>query len=734
MSFLENIELGFSKKLPSILQTESAECGLASLVMVAGYYGYQTDLATLRARHSISLKGATLTEIMRIASTLGFQTRPLRLDMDEMRELRAPCILHWNLNHFVVLKKASRKGIEIHDPARGRRTIAYAEVSEQFTGVALELIPGIEFKKKEEKQSLKLSGLFGKVIGLKRSLFQVFILAAALEAFGIVAPFFSQWIIDDALVSGDMDLLTVLVIGVLLVGLIQMAVGLIRSWVVIHLTTTLSMQWFSNVFAHLFRLPMAWFEKRHLGDVVSRFGSISAIQQALTGGVIGVVLDGIMAVVTLCVMFVYSPQLSAVVLLAVLLYAAVRIARYGALRDASAEQIVLSAKQQSHFMESIRGVQALKLFNRDEDRRQRYLALAVDTTNNSLSIQKQNLAFSTINGLLVAIENAAVLMLGAKLVMANQFSVGMLMAFISYKGQFVARISSLIDQAITFRMLSIQAERLADIVLTAPEDASQTVAQSDSARSAAALSIAPSIEVRDVSFRYASGEPWVLRNVNMEIKAGESVAIAGPSGCGKTTLLKVMLGQLTPEEGEVLIGGIPLKQLGLRAYRDLIGVVMQDDQLFAGSLTENIAFFDPHTDQPRVEAAARLAAIHADIAKMPMGYSTLIGDMGTSLSGGQKQRVILARSLYKKPRILFLDEATSHLDTGAESLVNQAIKRLSMTRITIAHRPQTLQMADRLIILGGAKGSAESIAAATPATQESSSLPMRPTPLAPIVT
>jgi ATP-binding cassette, subfamily B, bacterial CvaB/MchF/RaxB len=288
-------------------------------------------------------------------------------------------------------------------------------------------------------------------------------------------------------------------------------------------------------------------------------------------------------------------------------------------------------------------------------------------------------------------------------VLSNQFSVGMLIAFISYKDQFISRISALIDTAISFRMLGIQAERLADIVLTAPEEAGNTTYLSQE-------NFETTIEVRNVSFRYSQGEPWVLRHVNMMIKAGESVAIAGPSGCGKTTLLKIMLGQLQPEEGEVLVGGIPIKQLGLKYYRDQIGVVMQDDQLFAGSLAENIAFFDPQTEQNRVEAAAKLAAIHDVIVKMPMGYNTLSGDMGTGLSGGQKQRVILARALYKRPRILFLDEATSNLDTNTETMVNQAVKRLRMTRVVIAHRQSTLEMAERLIILpvGGGLGNVNS--------------------------
>jgi ATP-binding cassette, subfamily B, bacterial CvaB/MchF/RaxB len=689
---IEGINLRLHKHIPVVLQTEAAECGLASLVMVASYHGYVTDLATMRSRHAISLKGATLAELMRIATALKFQARPLRLDLEELRELKTPCILHWDLNHFVVLAKVGAKGVEIIDPANGKRKLSTAEVSKHFTGVALELTPDMEFKEKKEKRRLKVRTLFGKVTGLKRSLAQIFILAAALEVFGVVSPFFSQWLIDDALVSGDKDLMAVLATGVLFVAVIRLTVGLIRNWVVMHMSTTLSLEWFANVFSHLLKLPVQWFEKRHLGDIVSRFGSLGSIQQAMTGELVGAAIDGIMAIVTLSLMFVYSPTLSAIVLMSMLVYAAIRIVRYGALRDASAEQLVRSAKQQSHFMESIRGIQALKLFNREEDRRRRYLRLAVETTNNSLSIQKQNMAFSAVNGLLVALENSAVLFFGAKAVLAGSFSVGMLVAFLSYKDQFVTRISTLIDTGISFRMLGIQTERLADIVLTPPEETERTIER-------ISHSIEPTIEVRNVSFRYAPGEPWILRNVNMIIHAGESVAIAGPSGCGKTTLLKIMLGQLKPEEGDVLIGGMPLKQLGLQHYRDQIGVVMQDDQLFAGSIAENIAFFDPQVEQARIETAAELAYIDNDIAKMPMGYNTLTGDMGTGLSGGQKQRVLLARALYKRPNILFLDEATSHLDTNAELLVNQAIKKLSMTRITIAHRPQTLEMTDRLIIL-----------------------------------
>jgi ATP-binding cassette subfamily B protein RaxB len=690
---LEGIQFGFRRKLRLILQTEAAECGLASLAMVAGYHGYITDLPSLRARYAVSLKGATLAQLMKIAEALGFQTRPLRLGLEDLDKLETPCILHWDLQHFVVLQRVRRGSIDILDPAHGSRTLNHDEAGRSFTGIALEMAPGLSFKPRKERQQLRLGALLAKARGLRRSLVQVFALAAALEAFGLVLPFFSQWVIDDVLVSGDSDLLAVLIVGLVLVGSFQVAAGWVRARVLLHLTTTLNLQWTGSSFAHLLRLPMAWYEKRHLGDIVSRFGSIGALQQALTGGMVGVVVDGIMATITLIVMLFYSPLLAAVASSVVLLYSLIRVLRYGTLRSASGEQIVRSAKQQSHFMESVRGIQVLKLFNREEDRQRRYMNLAVASTNAGLAVQRQMMFFSSLNAMLMVLENAAVLYLGARLVLGGQLSVGMLIAFLGYRTQFVSRASALVDQLLSFKMLGLQTERLADIVLAEPESLR------NAALHRSQEGVAASIELCNVSFRYAPDDPWVLKDVSLKIEPGESVAIAGPSGCGKTTLLKVMLGQLEPQEGSVSVGGVPLRQLGLWHYREQIGVVMQDDRLFAGSIAENISLFDVQPDHARIEQVARLASVHDEIARMPMGYSTLVGDMGSALSGGQRQRVVLARALYKRPRILLLDEATSHLDTTTESLVNSAVQQLDITRIVIAHRPQTLEAMGRVIHL-----------------------------------
>jgi ATP-binding cassette subfamily B protein RaxB len=372
-----------------------------------------------------------------------------------------------------------------------------------------------------------------------------------------------------------------------------------------------------------------------------------------------------------------------------LAYGVTRRVFFNPLRRANEEQIVYSARQQSELLESIRGAMPIKLANKQNERLARYANATVASTNRDISIQRLGIAFMLTNQLMFGIGRVAMIWIAATLALKNEFSAGMLIAFIAYADQFTSRAAGLIDKWVDFRMLKLHAERVADIALTAPE--SEIESSWDGPLPEA------SIELRHVSFRYAEGEPWILKDCNLRIETGESVAIVGPSGCGKSTLAKVILGLLQPQEGEVLFGGIDICTFGLGAYRQLIGAVMQDDQLFAGSVADNISFFDTDTTQAKVEAAARLAAIHDDIAAMPMGYRSLVGDMGSSLSGGQKQRVILARALYRRPRLLLLDEATSNLDIERERIINDAIGRLQITRIIVAHRSETIGNANSII-------------------------------------
>jgi ATP-binding cassette subfamily B protein RaxB len=399
-----------------------------------------------------------------------------------------------------------------------------------------------------------------------------------------------------------------------------------------------------------------------------------------------------MCVVTLTLMFIFAPTLTAIVVAGALLYALLRFLSYTRLRQASMEAIIWAARRDSHFLETIRGIKTIKLFNGQHERRAHWLNLLVETINRQLVTQKLDLLFRTANSLLLGGLGILVIWLGAKLVLENLFSVGMLFAFIAYKDQFLRRISELINRLVDLRMLQLHAERLADIALTAPEPRDWFAGHTAERRPA-------TIEVRNLSFRYGTNDPWVLDGVSFRIEAGESVAIAGDSGCGKTTLMKLMTGLLEPTQGSILINGEPLPRIGIDRYRAMIGVVMQDDQLFAGSIAENISFFAAAPDRDRVEKCARMAAVHDDIVAMPMSYGTLIGDMGTVLSGGQKQRVLIARALYRAPVILFMDEATSHLDVSREKAVNDAIRATRMTRVIIAHRPETIRASNRVIVL-----------------------------------
>ncbi|MCB5225294.1 peptidase domain-containing ABC transporter [Alishewanella sp. 16-MA] len=671
-------------------QSEAAECGLACMAMVANYYGHQLDLTTLRSRYNVSLKGTNLQQLMLLANQLNMSGRALKLELDDLKKLQTPCILHWEMNHFVVLKKVHRNGITILDPAMGERRLSLKDVDKSFTGVALELTPTSEFEKVDERVKLGLTAFWSNIRGVVPALVKLFTLSLILQIFALASPYYTQLVVDEVLVSHDKPLLLVLALGFGLLMLIQLVVGVLRSWIVLHLGTMMSMQMVTNLFRHLLHLPVPFFEKRHMGDITSRFGSLSAIQSLLTTSLVEGLLDSIMVVIVFAMMYLYSPQLSFVVVVVVLLYALVRWAFYWPMHKLTEESIITSAKEQSVFMESIRGIQSLKLFGQEVQRLNLWQNRHTETINVGFRLAKWGISAGVVNQLLFGIEGILIIYLAANLVMAGDMTVGMMFAFVAYKSQFTSRMSNLIGIIVQIKMTKLHLDRLADIALTEKED----VGDSGDNRE-----LKGELDLEGVSFRYANTEPWLFANLSLNVKAGDNIAIIGPSGTGKTSLMKIMLGLLPATAGKVLIDGIEITQLGLRHYRSQIAAVMQDDQLLSGTLAENISFFDAECDLSRVSEAAKLAGIDQDINAMPMGYNSLVGDMGSSLSGGQKQRVLLARALYRKPKILFMDEATSHLDVQLEHYVNQAIKQLNMTRIIIAHRPETILNAAQIYLL-----------------------------------
>lgn len=395
-------------------------------------------------------------------------------------------------------------------------------------------------------------------------------------------------------------------------------------------------------------------------------------------------------------MVLYGGWLAVIALITLLLHLAIRVAAYHPYRAANEAAIIQGAKEDSHFIETIRGVASIKTMDLHDRRRGTWLTLLVNAINSDLRIKKLDMLFGVIATFLAATDGIIMLILGTRSVMDGAMTVGMLIAFLAYKDQLVGRVGALIDLAINLKMLTLHTERIADIALTPTE-------------AAPVLSSVPllienehslQLTVDDVHYSYGEGLPKVLQGISFRIEPGECVAITGPSGCGKTTLLKIMAGLIEPSEGRVLLGDTDICQTGLVNYRRHIATVLQDDQLFAGTIGENICCFDPHADQAWIEECAQMVAMSTEIMAMPMRYDSLIGDMGSSLSGGQKQRLFLARALYRRPSILFLDEATSALDEANERRINAAVSALKISRVLVAHRPSTIAQASRRIDLG----------------------------------
>ena len=684
------------RRVPMILQSEAPECGIACVAMIASYHGFRTDLGGMRMRLAPSMKGVTLKHISSIADVMGMAARGVKVALESLSQLKLPAILHWDMNHFVVLTKVNGDTITVNDPARGRRVLKLGEASDHYTGVAMEMTPSAGFKKTDEREQISAWQLVRTATGLKSAITQVLLLSLVLEVLAITSPFFMQLVVDRVVVGRDRDLLAVLGIGFgMLAVIIAIVVGM-RAWLGVYISTRLNLQLLDTLFARLLRLPLAWFEKRHIGDIVSRFRSVDAIQRTLTLTFLETVMDGVMVLVTLAVMLWYSATLTLIVVIAALCYGLLRWTMYGPQRRATDERIVHEAKAATHFIETLRGMMAIKLNLRESERRSAYLNHVVDQTNADVRVQNLALLQRAGNVLVFGLENVLVIWLGAYAVLDNQLSVGMLFAFLLFKLLFITRVNNLVDKTIEFRMLDLHADRVADIALAEPEGAPSELP-------AVARADAPSapfvLQGRDIGFAYGI-EGFVFRGVDFAAKPGEMVAIVGPSGAGKTTLVKVLAGLLDRTEGQLTAAGRDVRDWGKAAYRSRIGVVMQDDHLFVGTIEDNISFFDPQHDAQRVQDCARLAMVDQEIDAMPMQFNTIVGSLGMALSGGQRSRVLLARALYRQPQILFLDETFDQLDLARERSITDGLRKTGIGLVIVSHRPETVGAVDRIVRLG----------------------------------
>ncbi|MDU4271965.1 MAG: peptidase domain-containing ABC transporter [Enterobacter asburiae] len=691
-TLIEQLDLQLRPRVPLVHQTESSECGLACLAMICSHYGKQSNLIALRQQFNLSARGTTLAGMTQIAEQLGLATRCLSLDLNELSALKTPCILHWDFNHFVVLVSVKQNRAILHDPARGRRKVGMEEMSKYFTGIALEVWPGSTFAAQPTSHQFSLRSLAAKVHGLKGMLGKIFFYSLIIETINLLIPIGTQLALDHAIPAADMGLLTVICIGLFLFTLLRVALSALRSWSSLIMTTLINVQWQSGLFTHLVRLPLSYFERRKLGDIQSRFGSLNTLRETFTSSIIGALIDGTMMMGVIVMMILYGGWLTSVVIGFTALYVLTRLLTYSTYRELSEETLIRDARTRSYFMETLYGIATVKMQGLSERRGTHWLNLEIDTINTEIKITKMDLLFGGVNAFIIACEQITMLWLGSKLIIENAMTIGMFIAFGVFREQFADRIWSLTNFLMKLRMMHLHNERVSDIALNVRE-----MKKPD--REIINTMQPVTLETHALSYRYDEHSADVFRNLSFKVSAGESVAITGPSGAGKTTLMRVLCGLFEPLSGSVTIDGYDIQQLGLNNYRKIIGCVMQDDKLFSGSIRENICGFDDKGDKEWMEACARASYIHDVINKMPMGYETLIGELGEGLSGGQKQRLFIARALYRKPGILFMDEATSALDEESESYVNAAIKKLNITRIIIAHRKSTIASAERVIQL-----------------------------------
>ncbi|HGF2206099.1 TPA: colicin V export peptidase/ABC transporter CvaB [Escherichia coli] len=684
------LDLRWQRRVPVIHQTETAECGLACLAMICGHFGKNIDLIYLRRKFNLSARGATLAGINGIAEQLGMATRALSLELDELRVLKTPCILHWDFSHFVVLVSVKRNRYVLHDPARGIRYISREEMSRYFTGVALEVWPGSEFQSEPLQPRISLRSLINSIYGIKRTLAKIFCLSVVIEAINLLMPVGTQLVMDHAIPAGDRGLLTLISAALMFFILLKAATSTLRAWSSLVMSTLINVQWQSGLFDHLLRLPLAFFERRKLGDIQSRFDSLDTLRATFTTSVIGFIMDSIMVVGVFVMMLLYGGYLTWIVLCFTTIYIFIRLVTYDNYRQISEECLVREARAASYFMETLYGIATVKIQGMVGIRGAHWLNMKIDAINSGIKLTRMDLLFGGINTFVTACDQIVILWLGAGLVIDNQMTIGMFVAFSSFRGQFSERVASLTSFLLQLRIMSLHNERIADIALHEKEEKKPEIE--------IVAHMGPiSLETNGLSYRYDSQSAPIFSALSLSVAPGESVAITGASGAGKTTLMKVLCGLFEPDSGRVLINGIDIRQIGINNYQRMIACVMQDDRLFSGSIRENICGFAEEIDEEWMVECARASHIHDVIMNMPMGYETLIGELGEGLSGGQKQRIFIARALYRKPGILFMDEATSALDSESEHFVNVAIKNMNITRVIIAHRETTLRTVDRVI-------------------------------------
>jgi ATP-binding cassette subfamily B protein len=676
------------RRVPVVQQLHLADCGAACLAMVLRFYGKNVSLDDVRDSLGGGQEGVSALALLEAAHRFGLRGRAVRLDLQDLDFLQPGAILHWQLKHFVVLDRVTRHGVEIVDPAVGRRRVSAAEFGKSFTGVALLLEPAAEF----EPLSLGPSRVWRYLRGLfvhSGLMSRILVTSVFAQAIVLALPILTGLIVDRVVPRGDADLLLVIAAGIAMITVFGFLASYLRAHLLLRLRTHLDLQMTLDFFEHLLRLPFSFFQLRQTGDLMMRLDSNATIREMLTTTAITALLDGSLVTVYLVVLLLTHLQLGLLVLLLGALRVLIYLGTQRRHRELMSESLQAQAESANYQVQMIEGIETLKVTGTERRALEHWSNLFVEVMNVAL---KRGELGALVSSTLEALATASPLILlgyGGHLVLAGSLSLGTMLAMNALAAGFLGPLSSLVGTGLQLQTLRSYIERVDDVLEKTPE-------QRDAAD--AAPSLAGRVAVANVSFRYSEATPWVLKNVDLEIETGTRIAIVGRSGSGKSTLARLLVGLYVPSEGEILYDGENLAHYELGSVRRQIGFVPQVPFLFASTIRSNISMADRDTPLREIQWAAEMAHVHHEIMDMPLKYETPVASGGANLSGGQRQRIALARALLRRPRILVLDEATSHLDTLAERRIHENLRGLEATRIVIAHRLSTVVDSDRILV------------------------------------
>lgn len=681
-------------KYPFVEQQSSSDCGAACLAMISRYWGKQFSLNSLRIKADVGRSGASLKGLAKAAESVGFQATPVRASWQRLSDHKQPWIAHWQGNHYVVVYQAKGDRITIADPAEGKRSLTQAEFNESWTGYALLLEPTPELAKTADQKS-SLSRFIGLLLPHRDTIIKVLFGSLLLQLFSLVTPLFTQIILDRVVVSKSFSSLNVFAFGLLLFGVWRIGLGAARQYLLDYLSNRLDLTFLSGFINHTLRLPLSFFESRQVGDIITRVQETQKIQSFLTRQAVSTWLELLMVFVYVGLMAYYNWHLTLLVLAIIPPIVILTVLASPLLRRVSRQIFKENSAQTSLLVEMITGIATIKSVASEQEVRWRWEERLTRTLNMAFKGQKLGIGLGAISNTINIIGSTALLWYGATLVIQDQLTVGQFVAFNMLIGNVISPILAVVGLWDEFQEILVSVERLDDVFSTQPEESYQDQLLTLPA-------ITGDVKFENVCFRYGEDdEKYTLQNISFHAHQGQTIAIVGRSGSGKSTLVKLLQGLYHSKSGRICIDDYDVQKVSPNSLRSQLGVVPQECFLFSGTILENITLYRSDFNLDQVVEVSKLAEAHAFIQGLPLGYSTQVGERGSTLSGGQRQRIAIARALLAKPKILILDEATSSLDTDSERRFQQNLDRISSDRTTfiIAHRLSTVRNADCILVL-----------------------------------